>query len=465
MFISGVSFNSSLRRVWSGISSGEHSRSACQRQQRSVSQRRGPVTRQFDGRSSSALRRAQRRCVARRRHLLSFGLQAQAAGEHEAADAGDNDILAEFMARFTPRQLHFKEGSTGMKVEILPRTLTRIEHCLMLQELVPEHLSVKALVERLCQGSMPVLKRFLGAERGRVLVFAGPWLTGLYGIELAMALAKSGYAVTMIAAFEPDVEYFSAVSRAEDRRWFCALRDSWQLPEQRQASLAMARQAGIEMLDFIPRTLDYYFDFVIDALVGADIDLYAHSDQSEPSGTSGESAGHPSPALMVFAPIIEALSMSLLPLISIDVPCGWDVLRGPRVLDIQRDRFLKPEILLCLATPKRVARYFGGNYIYLVGDVFPAALAAQRKLRLPAELHSDGYCLISVNPYLDLIQRQRKRAGLPDKNPALPLSWGKANTGELYGHPGEYIATVFSERVQREWVDVESSPDLWDEID
>jgi NAD(P)H-hydrate repair Nnr-like enzyme with NAD(P)H-hydrate epimerase domain len=427
-----------------------------------------PVNQQFGKRYFSGTNPLNRARWMKRKHRVAFDPRAEAGDRAHESNSGENDILAEWTARLTPRQLHYKESATGSQTDALPRALTRTEQCLLLQELVPKQLSVEMLIQQLCRGTLPVLKQLFGTQGGRILIFAGPWFTGLYGIELATHLAKSGFHVKLIAAFEPDVEYFTAVSRAEERRWFSTLRDSWHVSEHRSASLAAACEAGVELLDFIPRTLDYYFDLIIDALTGVDIDLYTERDPSETSdavAAAGQGAGYPNPALMMFAPMIEVLALSRLPLISIDVPCGWDVLRGPRILDIQRDRFLKPEILICLGTPKRVIRYFGGNHVYLVGDVIPPAVAEQRKLRLPQRLQSDGFSLISVNPYLDLIQRHRKRAGLPDKNPRLPLSWGKANTGELYGHPGEYIATVFAERIQREWVDVDANPDLWDEID
>jgi NAD(P)H-hydrate repair Nnr-like enzyme with NAD(P)H-hydrate epimerase domain len=401
----------------------------------------------------------------------AIGVYARAAPENiDDVSGGEPDGFAEVAARLEPRQLHFKQGSPGTVVDALPRSLTRLEHSLILRELVPSQISLDALLEKLCEGTLPVIERFAGTRKMRILVCAGPWLTGLYGIELASALARAGHAVCLIADFDPSAPWFSVSLSKEDEQWFSAQRELWQVPARRETGLANARGVGVDTLGFVPRTLDFYFDLVIDALVGADMDLYGSEKLGDagattPDATWSDPIGGLEAAAAAFQPLIQTLSESQLPLISVDVPSGWDVLRGPRIPDIQRDRFLKPEILLCLGTPKTVVRYFGGNYVYLVGDFVPRRLEERLRLRFPSKLRAEGYCLVSVNPYLELMRRQRENAGLPDKYPEFILSWGKANTGELYGHPGEYLATVFAERVQRQWVDVDASPDLWDEID
>jgi NAD(P)H-hydrate epimerase len=52
---------------------------------------------------------------------------------------------------------------------------------------------------------------------------------------------------------------------------------------------------------------------------------------------------------------------SQLPIVSIDIPSGWDVEKGPQGHAIQ------PEMLISLTFPKECANYFKGKYHYLGG--------------------------------------------------------------------------------------------------
>lgn len=64
--------------------------------------------------------------------------------------------------------------------------------------------------------------------------------------------------------------------------------------------------------------------------------------------------------------------------ISIDIPSGWNVEKGP--ID---DFALSPELLISLTAPKLCATKFNGKYHYLGGRFVPPALQEKYQLDLP----------------------------------------------------------------------------------
>jgi NAD(P)H-hydrate epimerase len=79
-----------------------------------------------------------------------------------------------------------------------------------------------------------------------------------------------------------------------------------------------------------------------------------------------------------FAEIIEKLKHVNVPIISIDVPSGWDVEKG----DVDGSG-LQPEMLISLTSPKSLARDFRGKYHWLAGRFVPFALQEKYELNLP----------------------------------------------------------------------------------
>lgn len=63
-----------------------------------------------------------------------------------------------------------------------------------------------------------------------------------------------------------------------------------------------------------------------------------------------------------FGELISFLATELVPVVSVDIPSGWDVDLGPPNGD-----FISPEMLVSLTAPKPCAKHFKGKYHYLGG--------------------------------------------------------------------------------------------------
>jgi NAD(P)H-hydrate epimerase len=63
---------------------------------------------------------------------------------------------------------------------------------------------------------------------------------------------------------------------------------------------------------------------------------------------------------------------SRLPIISVDIPSGWDVEKG----DIYSTGYM-PETLISLTAPKLCAHYFKGSYHYVGGRFLPNFITSQ----------------------------------------------------------------------------------------
>lgn len=91
------------------------------------------------------------------------------------------------------------------------------------------------------------------------------------------------------------------------------------------------------------------------------------------------------------------------PLVSIDIPSGWNVETGDQHLerdqsDVEQDLrlpALKPSCLVSLTAPKLCARYFGGKYHYLGGRFVPKSIEDKYSLNLPEYPGTDGVVLLS----------------------------------------------------------------------
>jgi NAD(P)H-hydrate epimerase len=81
-----------------------------------------------------------------------------------------------------------------------------------------------------------------------------------------------------------------------------------------------------------------------------------------------------------FGEILKQLKQleKTIPIISIDVPSGWDVEKGPMNNDS-----LQPECVISLTAPKSCMKNFQGKYHFLGGRFVPKALQAKYKIILP----------------------------------------------------------------------------------
>eukprot|EP00775_Hariotina_reticulata_P002501 gene2501-2805_t len=84
--------------------------------------------------------------------------------------------------------------------------------------------------------------------------------------------------------------------------------------------------------------------------------------------TSHNFKGSPRPP---FNSLLEMLAPSASPpaVVSVDIPSGWDVERGPTATDA-----LQPDMLISLTAPKLAAKHFKGRHHYLGGRFVPPAI-------------------------------------------------------------------------------------------
>lgn len=228
-----------------------------------------------------------------------------------------------------------------------------------------------------------------------VFIVCGHGMNGLIGLHIAVELKSRGY--------EPAV-YASGKSKYADIDGFC-------------------RENGIDLYDFIPSTLEFFFQVIVDALLGLGYD-----------GGDIQSS---------YWTVYDTLVSTRLAIVSVDVPSGWDLQSGPRQIDVTADTFVKPEVLVSFGAPKNCSKMFAGGYHFLAGRHLPQEYFAERGISVPIFPGDDAHCvLLSSNPFRF-----------------------QGNNGEVYGRAGQYNATLFTKNPRREWVDVEEHMDLWDEID
>ncbi|PVZ98382.1 hypothetical protein BB558_005606 [Smittium angustum] len=91
-----------------------------------------------------------------------------------------------------------------------------------------------------------------------------------------------------------------------------------------------------------------------------------------------------------FGNALKALRNTKIPIVSVDVPSGWDVDNGK--VD---DSCINPEMLVSLSAPKPCAKFFEGKYHFLGGRFIPRFLAKEYDLDLPEYPGSEQCVLLS----------------------------------------------------------------------
>ena len=82
-----------------------------------------------------------------------------------------------------------------------------------------------------------------------------------------------------------------------------------------------------------------------------------------------------------FDTILPKLRDAKLPLLSVDIPSGWNVEEGPGKSGADA---LQPDVLISLTAPKLCAQYFKGSAHYLGGRFVPPKLAEKYGFEQPA---------------------------------------------------------------------------------
>lgn len=118
------------------------------------------------------------------------------------------------------------------------------------------------------------------------------------------------------------------------------------------------RALGVPVLSDMPRTKYDSFDVIVDSLFGFSFD----------------------PTRGVQSPYdihLTAMRESHSPVISVDIPSGWDVEKGD-VMSIGA----RPSVLISLTAPKLCSKYFSGTH-YIGGRFVPEKLAKKYNFRVP----------------------------------------------------------------------------------
>lgn len=178
-------------------------------------------------------------------------------------------------------------------------------------------------------------------------------------------------------------------------------------------------EGGVETCEFVPRTLEGFFDVFLEGLFGVGWDGGFVRDEC--------------------ADVHHMLCEARKPVVCLEVPAGWDVDGGIREVDRQLDEFVKPEILVSFGAPSLGLKNLGYGYHYVVGGFVDKKWGEDNGIGL-VDGGEDGLKTV-------LIKRD-------------PIKFGFA-PGEIYGKPGKYMATLFNKNPRRTWV----GDDELDELD
>lgn len=91
-----------------------------------------------------------------------------------------------------------------------------------------------------------------------------------------------------------------------------------------------------------------------------------------------------------FKDIMNVMLKTNVPIVSIDIPSGWNVETGNTPSESQTE-FIKPSMLISLTSPKLCAKFFNGIH-YLGGRFVPKSLELKYDLQLP-EYEGTETCL------------------------------------------------------------------------
>jgi hydroxyethylthiazole kinase-like uncharacterized protein yjeF len=208
----------------------------------------------------------------------------------------------------------------------------------------------------------------------RVLVLAGPGNNGGDGLVCARHLSLWGYDVTVSAPKHP--------SRAgsDTARVYAAL-------------VRQLASHGVPVLERVPSSPEEaaaHFDIAVDAVFGFSfagevrppfdhaLKVLAGVSERGPREAavvvaSGDAEAFPGPAASSLGGSVKRLRG--IPVVSVDVPSGWDVDKGPGAGANGASGQLRPSMLVSLTAPKPCAAHFDGPHHWLGGRFVPAEVA------------------------------------------------------------------------------------------
>ncbi|KAI9275993.1 apolipo protein A-I-binding protein-like protein [Sporodiniella umbellata] len=177
-----------------------------------------------------------------------------------------------------------------------------------------------------------IQKTFNPVENPRVFVCVGPGNNGGDGLVAARHLFHFGFKPTLYYPKQPEKDLYQRL-----------------LLQCRNLELPVYKEL---LTDTLADT-----DVILDSLFGFSF----HGDIREP-----------------YREIIQALNSTNKPIVSVDIPSGWDVDRGPTTAAP-----FQPQVLVSLTAPKPCSAYFKGKH-YLGGRFVPPSLAAKFDFQIPA---------------------------------------------------------------------------------
>jgi len=172
---------------------------------------------------------------------------------------------------------------------------------------------------------------------GSVLILCGPGNNGGDGLVMARHLQLLGHRPCIFYPKRTDKELYKDL-------------------------VIQAELSDIHFIDTLPNNADLEanYDVLVDCIFG-----FSFKPPVRPN----------------FSLILETLAATKLPLVSVDIPSGWDVEAGPPTDG--NTPALSPDLLISLTAPKMCAKHFSGRYHYLGGRFVPKGLADKYNLELP----------------------------------------------------------------------------------
>mmetsp|Transcript_58263 Transcript_58263/g.169125 ORF Transcript_58263/g.169125 Transcript_58263/m.169125 type:complete len:253 (-) Transcript_58263:161-919(-) len=192
-----------------------------------------------------------------------------------------------------------------------------------------------------------VAKEYTLATHPKVLIICGPGNNGGDGLVAARHLRHFGYSPTVVY---PKMEAITAKN---------------ELYKRLTVQLA---QLGIPVASEWSRPRPEDADVIVDAVFGFSF-----------KGWRGGGKDAPFDDIIDFLAAEEgAQSAATAPVVSVDIPSGWDVERGP-----PPGKALRPDMLISLTAPKECAKAFKGRLHYLGGRFVPPSIVSKYSLHLP----------------------------------------------------------------------------------
>lgn len=188
-----------------------------------------------------------------------------------------------------------------------------------------------------------ILKEYPPASHPRVLILCGPGNNGGDGLVAARHLHHFG--------FQPRVVYpmMDVITTKNDL--------------YRRLTVQLIQLSIPLSMEWEPSPDHGEHDVIVDAIFGFSFKGWRGGGQDAP-----------------FDEFVERLSMDSLavPVVSVDIPSGWDVEVGPPA-----ERAIQADMLVSLTAPKLCAVEFRGRFHYLGGRFVPPNIVVKNGLQLP----------------------------------------------------------------------------------